>query len=326
MKALALFSGGLDSILAIKLIKEQGIDVIAVKFSTHFFSRNEKSDEPVKKMAKKLKVPLKLIDVSKEYLKILKKPKHGYGAGVNPCIDCKIFMIKQAKKLAKKLNAKFLITGEVIGERPMSQNLNALRKIESEAGLKGKLLRPLSAKLLPETEAEKKGWVNREKLMGIEGRVRKQQMELAKKYKINNYPPPAGGCLLVEKEFAKRFRDIMKHQKRVTVNDVKLLKLGRHFRLDKNKAIVGRNEEENNQLFKIKQEKNYLFDVVDFAGPYTILSGPKTKKAIKFAAELTAAYSDCKEKEVEVNYGTKKLVNNITVEQVKKEELIKFRI
>ena len=188
VKAIGLFSGGLDSILAAKLIQDQRINVKLINFYTPFFpSKN------AVKMAKQLNLKVKEIDITKDYLKMLRKPKHGYGSEMNPCMDCKIFMLKKAKKYAKRIKAKFIFTGEVIGERPMSQNKKALELIEREAGLKGKLLRPLSAKLLPVTEAEKK-WVNRNKLLDVSGRRREKQMKLAKKFKIKQYPSPSGPC------------------------------------------------------------------------------------------------------------------------------------
>ena len=183
---------------------------------------------------------------------MLRNPKYGYGKNMNPCIDCKIFMIKKAKKYAKEIGADFIFTGEVLGERPKSQHYPALRIIEEESGLKGKLLRPLSAKLLPETEAEKKGLVNRAKLLSIQGRSRKPQFQLAKEYGITCYPSPAGGCLLTCEEYSKKLRDLLAHKKRVSMADVALLRVGRHFRLGKNKIIVGRNEAEN-KIFNATQ-------------------------------------------------------------------------
>ncbi|MCP2604965.1 7-cyano-7-deazaguanine synthase, partial [Candidatus Aminicenantes bacterium AH-873-B07] len=159
MKALALLSGGLDSTLAVKLVLEQGIDVIAIKFTSPFCLCNQKGKCYAIEVAKKFDIPIKVINKGKEYLKIIKNPKYGYGSGMNPCIDCRIFMLRKAKKYAKELGAKFIFTGEVLNERPMSQHFKALKIIEKEAGLKGKIVRPLSAKLLPKTEAEKKGWI-----------------------------------------------------------------------------------------------------------------------------------------------------------------------
>lgn len=319
VKALGLFSGGLDSILAAKLIQKQGINVRLVNFTTPFFSP-EKAIET----AKKIKIPLKVIDITKDYLKLLKKPKYGYGSALNPCIDCKIFMLKKAKKYAKIIGAKFIFTGEVLGERPMSQTKNALALIEKEAKLKEKLLRPLSAKLLHVTEAEKK-WVDRNKLLDIQGRKRDKQIKLAKEFGIKNYPSPAGGCLLTNKEYAAKVKDLLNHNKIISINDLKLLKIGRHFRFKNNKIIVGRNKNENKKLLELKQKTDYIFEVPNIGSPVTILQGPKTKKAITLAAQLTLRYSDANEKTF-VRYGKKNLSNSILVKKIKDSEINKLRI
>ncbi|MEM5872360.1 MAG: tRNA 4-thiouridine(8) synthase ThiI [Candidatus Aenigmatarchaeota archaeon] len=319
VKALGLFSGGLDSILAVKLIQKQGIDVKLVNFTTPFFP-----PEKAIKMANQIKVPLKVIDITKDYLKLLKKPKYGYGSALNPCIDCKIFMLKKAKKYAKRIGAKFIFTGEVLGERPMSQTKNALTLIEKEAKLKGKLLRPLSAKLLPVTEAEKK-WVDRNKLLDIQGRKRDKQIKLAKTFGIKNYPSPSGGCLLTNKEYAAKVKDLLTYKKTITINDLKLLKIGRHFRFKNNKIIVGRNKDENKELIKLKKSSDYIFEVPNVGSPITILQGPKSKKAIALAAQLTLRYSDAKEKAF-VKYGKRNLTNSILIEKIKDSEINKLRI
>ncbi len=302
MKALAMFSGGLDSILAVKLIEAQGINVIGVNFTSCFFSSKN-----AEKSAKANNINLKIFDISKEYLKIVRKPKHGYGSAVNPCVDCKIFMLRKARQYAKKIGAKFIVTGEVLGQRPMSQHMGALRTIEKESGLKGKLLRPLCAKLLPETEAEEKEWVERGSLMNFQGRGRKNQIKLAKRFKVKEFPSPAGGCLLCEVEFAKRLRYLFKHQKRISMNDVEILKYGRHFLVDGAKIIVGRKEHENNQLAKLKRKTDYAFEAKGIGSPITILRGKKTAKAIRIAAELTARYSSASEGDVAVSFGKRKI-------------------
>lgn len=207
MKALALLSGGLDSTLAVKLMLDQGIYVEAINFVTPF-CLCRRSGCGAYEVAKRFNIPLKVVTVGLDYLRVVRKPKFGYGRGMNPCIDCRIFMLKKAKKYAKETGASFIFTGEVLDERPMSQHRKALEIIEKEAGLKGKILRPLSAKLLPQTEAEIKGWVDRTKLLGIRGRSRKKQIELAKKFGINDYPCPAGGCLLTYKEFANKLKEL----------------------------------------------------------------------------------------------------------------------
>ena len=195
VKALALFSGGLDSILAVKLMLSQGVDVVAVNFVSAF-SSYAKDDRGAAEAAKQLGVPLKVVELGDDYLKMIREPKHGYGKNMNPCVDCRIFILKKAKKVAEEIGADFIFTGEVLDERPMSQHRGALKLVEEESGLKGKILRPLSAKLLPETVIEKKGLVDREKLLGIRGRSRKPQLKLAKEFNIKSYPSPAGGCLL----------------------------------------------------------------------------------------------------------------------------------
>jgi tRNA-specific 2-thiouridylase len=312
VKALALFSGGLDSILAVKLLLAQGIDIEGINFSGFFCSCKQEGTAAIH-AAKALGVPLKVVCVKNDYLRMVRNPKHGYGRHMNPCVDCKIYMIKAAKKYAEKIRASFIFTGEVLDERPMSQHLKALKIIEEESGLNGRLLRPLSAKLLPETMAEKKGLIDRTKLMAIRGRSRKPQLRLAKEFGIQSFPSPAGGCLLTEKEFASKLQDLFQHKQRCSIDDVALLKLGRHFRLGRSKIIVGRNEAENKTLSAEKARKDYYFEAPAISGPITVLQGLKTKKAIATAAALTAFYSDSKSEKVLVNYGKENLDKTITV-------------
>ncbi|WXG42122.1 MAG: hypothetical protein WED07_15385 [Candidatus Freyarchaeum deiterrae] len=326
MKAVALLSGGLDSTLAVKLILDQGIDVVALKFSSPFCLCDQGGKCYALESAKKFKIPLKTMYKGEDYLKILRKPKFGYGSGMNPCVDCRIFMLKKAKEYAEEIGAQFIFTGEVLDERPMSQHYKTLKIIEREAGLDGKIVRPLSAKLLPETEAEKMGWVDRNQLLDIRGRSRKPQIALAKKLEIADYPCPSGGCLLTYKEFANKVRDLFKHKKRVTLHDVELLKFGRHFRLDENKSIVGRNEAENRILLRLKNKTDYVFEVPDCGSPLTILQDKKLNKAIEFAARLTAAYSDAEGDEVLVKYGRLKPTRKITVAPMSEQEISKSRI
>ena len=328
VRAIALLSGGLDSRLAIKILQEQGIEIIALFFSLTFGS-GCCMPHCAFNFAQIQNVPLKIIDCTKDkqfqnYLKIIKKPKHGYGSGMNPCIDCRIFMLKKAKQIMKKEKADFIVTGEVLNERPMSQRKNALMLIEKEAGLKGKILRPLSAKLLPETEAEKQGLVNRNKLLDIQGRQRKKQIALAKKYNLS-YPTPAGGCLLCEKAFASKLKDLFKYKKKIEPRDIQLLRLGRHFRYKKNKIIVGRDEKENKKLTSLA--KNLIFEVKDWPSPITLLEGKATKKAIKIAAQLTVSHSDARDKKnVEVIYGKRKLNKLTKTSSLNKKDVDKLRI
>ncbi len=314
MIAYVLYSGGLDSVMAIKLLQEQNIKIVAVHFTSPFFENEKFCRETAKEQGFKLIV--KKLD--RKYLNMVKNPLHGYGSAINPCLDCHMHMLNEIKKIAKN---NMIVTGEVMGQRPFSQKSRDLQLIEKESKLKNKILRPLSAKLLPETIYEKKGIVNREKLLGISGRGRKTQLEFAKKYNLKHLAP-AGGCLLADQEFAKKLTDLFKHKKIISDLDLNLLRFGRHFRISENKIIVGRNETENNKITNLKDKGDFIFEV-EGIGPTTLLRGKKTKEAIKLAAELTLSYSN--EKEVIVNYG-KKLEKEITVKKIKREELESYKI
>jgi len=325
VKALSLFSGGLDSILATKLILDQDIEVVALNFTSQF-NPIEKGKNKVAEAANQLGIRLQLINLESDYVHLIRNPKHGYGKNINPCIDCRIFMLKKAKQYAREIGASFIFTGEVLDERPLSQRFNALKTVEKESGLEGRLLRPLSAKLLPKTMAEKKGLVDREKLMRIRGRSRKPQIKLAKEYGIDYYPSPAGGCLLTCEEYAHKLRDLFKHKKRVSMRDVDLLRMGRHFRLGPNKIIVGRNKEENQTLTAKKASTDYYFEVATIPGPTTVLQGTKSRKAIKTAAALTAYYSDSKDMEVTVTYGKAQLDKSINVSALSDADIKDLRV
>ncbi len=314
MIAYVLYSGGLDSVIAIKLLQEQNIKVVAVHFTSPFFENEKFCRETAKEQG--FKLIIKKLD--RKYLNMIKNPAHGYGSAINPCLDCHLHMLKEIKKIAKN---NIIVTGDVMGQRPFSQKSRDLQLIEKEAKLKNKILRPLTAKLLPETIYEKKGIVKREKLLGISGRGRKKQLEFAKKHKLN-YLAPAGGCLLADKEFAKKLTDLFKHKKIISDSDLNLLKLGRHFRISENKIIVGRNENENKKIIKLKNKGDFIFEV-EGMGPTTLLQGKKTKEAIRLAAELTLSYSN--EKNVIVNYG-KKQEKKINVKKIKREELELYKI
>ena len=325
MKALGMLSGGLDSTLAVKLIQEQGIDVEAINFVTPF-CQCRKGGCGASEAAKTFNIPLKMVNAGTDYLRMVRNPRFGYGKNLNPCVDCRIFMLKKAKRFANQIGAKFIFTGEVLGQRPMSQHKGALDLIEREAGLEGKILRPLSAKLLPKTEAETKGFVEEEALRDISGRPRKRQIEMTKEFNIVNYPCAAGGCLLTDREFAKRLRDLFQHKKRITIKQVNLLKVGRHFRLGKNKIIVGRTEAENGLLLRTKQKTDYFFEVPDCGSPITILQGPKTRASIEKAAALTVFHSDKKTGIVQVNFGKNKLNRKIIVSAPLQAEVDMLRI
>ena len=322
---MALLSGGLDSTLAVKLVLDQDIDVEAINFVSPF-CLCRKGGCGALEVAKNLNIPLKTITVGEEYLRIVRKPKFGYGKNMNPCIDCRIFMLKKAKKYAEEMGASFIFTGEVLGQRPMSQHRKTLGIIEKEAGLKGKILRPLSAKLLPPTEVEKKGLISRETLLGIEGRSRKKQIRLAQELKVTEYSCPGGGCLLTYREFTSKLKDLFEHKKRISLKDVRLLKVGRHFRFGKNKIIVGRNEAENGLLLQMKMTNDYCFEAQDTGSPTTLLQGPKTRTAVKRAAELTAYYSDRKQSVVLVKFGKGELDKSLRTPILSREKVEKLRI
>lgn len=325
MKALGLLSGGLDSTLAAKLMLEQGVEVETINFVTPFCLCGTKGCDATN-VASKFGIKLKRMFLGDEYLKMLRKPKHGYGKNMNPCIDCRILMLKKAKRYAKQIGANFIFTGEVLDERPMSQHRRAMEIIEREADLTGKILRPLSAKCLPETDAEKKGWIEREKLLDIKGRSRKRQIELARSFSLSDYPCPAGGCLLTDREFAAKVKDLFKHKRAIRLKDISLLKVGRHFRLGSNKIIVGRNETENKLLLNLKSPGGYYFEVPDCGSPTTILQGRKSSEAIRTAASLTARYSDAKRESVQVAYGTSRSKKTMRVTPLMNEDVDRLRI
>jgi tRNA U34 2-thiouridine synthase MnmA/TrmU len=306
MKAIALLSGGLDSTLAARVMMEQGVELEALNFMTVFCTCTNRGATCLasQKAVETLGIPLKVFNVSEEYLRVVKHPKHGYGSNMNPCIDCRIFMLKKAKAYMEESGATFIVTGEVLGQRPMSQRRDAMRLIEKEAGLEGFILRPLSAKFLPATIPEKEGWVEREKLLTLQGRSRKPQIELAGHYGIYDYPCPAGGCLLTDPGFARRMKDLMVHNPDFSLNDVHLLKMGRHFRLSHGvKLVVGRNEEENQKIQTFAQGEDILLKVSSFPGPLSLLRGKSNEGAVEKAAAITTHYSKAKDlKNAEVTY------------------------
>jgi len=279
-KALLLFSGGLDSILAARILQEQGFEVEAVFFKSHFFDIENK----------KPNFKLRVVDISNKQFEVVKNPKHGYGKNMNPCIDCHLLMLKQAKEIMDKEGFDIIITGEVLNERPMSQNRKSLDFLEKESGLKGRLLRPLSAQLLEATDLEKKGVIDRSKLYAIQGKTRKKQIELAKKFGIKDYPTPAGGCLLTDAEFSKRLKELLSKNKKVSKDDLELLFYGRHFWHNNVKIVVGRNKEENKRIEGLKTGEDILIELKDISGPMTLVKG-KDEQAILEAKRLTKYYS-----------------------------------
>ncbi len=307
MKAIALISGGLDSTLALNLIKEQGIEVIALNFKTPFCLCDRGNTGCLsypRKAADSVGVELKVINVAEDFFSVLKNPRHGYGSNMNPCIDCRILKFKKAKEFMQEAQASFIITGEVLGQRPMSQHRQAMKIIDRESCLEGLVLRPLSARLLEETIPEKSGWVSRERLLDFNGRSRKPQIALAEKFNIKDYPCPAGGCLLTDPEFSKRLKDLMSRQNLDTQN-VELLKVGRHFRLSLNARLaVGRNESENSRLLNLVKDDDYLFRPFSIAGPTALLrGGSMDDESINLSCAIVSRYCDLNGKnEAEIVY------------------------
>ena len=341
-KAIAMMSGGLDSSLVVEMMKEQNVDIHAVNFYTGFCvveskrgqGRTNKKGEPYRnealRAAADAKVDVDLVDISEEYMEMVVKPKHGYGANANPCIDCRIFMLKRAKQIMEEEGADFVVTGEVLGQRPMSQRREPMSVIERASGLKGKILRPLSAKSLPPTDAEVEGLVDRTRLGRITGRSRKPQMAMAREIGLEDFPMPAGGCCyLADESYARRFYDYLDHRdvRRMTPRDAVVLATGRHFRIgDRAKAIVGRDEDENRVLETHRIDEIKLF-AKDHRGPLTLLQGDLGDEVLRRAAALTARYSDGKRlDEVRVGIEDDSGERIITVAPALEEELDRWRI
>lgn len=294
VKAVSLFSGGLDSQLAVCLIREQGIEVVAVNFQTPFFGGGVYIFEA----ARTLGIHLEVIDISEEYMDVLKNPRYGYGKNMNPCIDCHGFMLRQAGQFMEKIGAGFIITGEVLGQRPKSQTKSALGAVDKLSGYRGYIVRPLSARLLPPTIPEEKGWLDRNRLLDISGRSRTRQMELAQRYGLKDYPSPAGGCLLTTESISRRLRKLFELRPEAGAEDMHILKYGRHFYIGQdNLLVIGRKHEENDALTALARRDDYLLKVATHPGPLAVLRsmGQLTGDDIQAAAALVARYSDARD-------------------------------
>ena len=259
-------SGGLDSILSAKILKEEGIEVTPICFNSFFFS-----SVLAEKAAKQIGLKLRVVDFSKDHLKMLKNPKHGYGSAVNPCIDCHLLMIKTAGKIMKKEGYDFIATGEVLGQRPMSQNINSLNLIEKESGLKGLIVRPLSVKVLPATIPEQLGIIKRDHFYDISGRGRGRQIELAKKFKIKEYPSPAGGCILTDINYSKRLFELFKRVPKFTGNDAQVIKFGRVFWKDNLLIVVPRDAKECLEIANLRKRGDVVLEPHNFSGPTVLI-------------------------------------------------------
>lgn len=290
MKAIALFSGGLDSTLAMKLIINQGIEVIACNISTGFGSTKDRRTH-MQNMCDQVGAELRIIDIQEEYLEqVLFTPKYGYGKNFNPCIDCHGKMSEVAKRVMIAEGASFIISGEVLGQRPMSQNSESLQKVLNLSDCEGLLLRPLSAQALEPTIPELEGWVDRSRLENIVGRNRDRQMELVTEFGLTDYEAPGGGCLLTDEHFSRKIRDLIAHDTNFVKADIPTLKYGRQLRLPEGaKFIIGRNEEENNVLEKLENDK-YIHITTELFGPHSLISKNASDNDKTLAAKLVLAY------------------------------------
>lgn len=332
VKAVGLLSGGLDSTLAVSVMLELGVEVLALNFMTPFCTCDRGAEgcgREASRVARELGIPLRIVYLGEEYLEMLATPAHGYGRYVNPCIDCRIMMQRRAGEIMREEGASFIFTGEVLGQRPMSQRRDAMNVIDRESGMRGYVLRPLSAKLLRPTVVEEQGLVDRERLLSISGRSRKPQMALAREYGIHDYPCAAGGCLLTSEGSANRIRDLLEGEGRLTMRAVELARLGRHFRISGScKVVVGRNEQENQQLERFL-EGSAALRACSCRGPLTLAVGSANLDEIRLAARIAARYCSSPPGEpVEIMLGSSDEGNStaLTVHPLGDKELERYRI
>jgi hypothetical protein len=294
-KAIALLSGGLDSTLAVKLMLDLGIEVEALNFTSPFCTctgKNSGCKSEAVRVAQEFAIPIKVVHKGLDYLEIVRNPRYGYGKGVNPCVDCRIYLLRKAKEYMSECGADFVITGEVLGQRPMSQRRDTLRVIERESGLEGLILRPLSARHFEPTIPEKEGWVDRNKLLAIKGRTRKAQFELADELDVKNYPCPAGGCLLTELSFVPKVQDVFDHTDELNLRDFRLLKIGRHFRIGaQTKLIMGRDEKDNNLLEAAMQPGETSIFWMDGNTPAGVITGTQDETCLDLAMRIILRYT-----------------------------------
>ena len=321
---MGLCSGGLDSMLAGLILRDQGIDVEWVTFETPFFSSAR-----ARKASKLTGIPLTVKSITDEYLKMLSNPPGGYGKYMNPCLDCHAMMFKIAGDMMNERKVDFLFSGEVLGQRPMSQTRPSLRYVEKHSGYDGYILRPLCAKRLAETIPEKKGLVNREQLLDLAGRSRKTQIKLAQSYGITEYPTPAGGCLLTDKGFSRRLRDLFDHQSTWTENELHLLKFGRHLRVNENtKIIIGRTQDDNQNILNYHDPgTDTVLKVKEYPGPITLVPRGSSKEILTLAASICVGYSKAPSlSPVEVSVSNPKNSQTITVLGIPPKDIQRFMI
>lgn len=327
IKCIVMFSGGLDSTIAVHLMKSMGFDVLALHFVLPFYSEVGNSHDEIKEKAMRLSVPLRIEEEGEDYMAMFKDPHFGYGKNMNPCIDCRIHRLRKAAVIMEREGVSFIATGEVLGQRPMSQHKNSLNAIEKRSGLRGLLLRPLSAKLLNPTIPEEKGWVRRESLLAWWGRGRKDQIAYAKQHGLE-ITMPAGGCLLTHADTGKRFADLQKYIPEFSLSDFKLIAYGRHFRLNPSaRLIVARNDNENMALEKLVQTKDHFFIMTDVLGPLGILRGTCSTDDIQKACGIVARYSKARmQPQVNVTVTHKETTSILNVKPAADADCIACRV
>lgn len=330
-KAILLLSGGLDSTLAGKMLLEMGVEVEAVNFTSPFCNctPRDHSCSAARAAADQLGIPVRVFACKEDYLEVMKHPKHGRGAHMNACIDCRIFIFRKAEAVMKEVGADFIATGEVLGERPMSQRLQAMELIEREAGLEGKIVRPLSGQLMKPSDAEKSGLIKREELADIKGRCRQPQFALAEKLGIKDFLCPAGGCLLTDPEFSERFRDLLEHDPGFGVADAVLLRYGRHFRLASGaKVVCGRNDVENPIIERAWREGDKLLvPAVGGIGPSVLCRGACGEEDVAMAARILRAHAKAAPAvAVRDPQSGKDETFEVSGEPAAREEFAKFRV
>jgi tRNA U34 2-thiouridine synthase MnmA/TrmU len=332
IKAIVLVSGGLDSTIVAHMMHRQGLDLICLHFSSPFCTCNSSCGTKnfAKNTADKLDLDFRTKFMGEDFLRVVESPKHGYGKNLNPCIDCRILKFKLAKELMEEENAQFIITGEVAGQRPMSQKVKTMQLIEREAGLEGLVLRPLSANILEPTIPEKKGWVDREKLLSITGRSRKEQYKYVKKFDISSeeYACPGGGCRLTTKEYANKLKDLLVNDKKLILRRVNFLNKGRHFRIsEKFKVIVGRDEKENDLLERMAGAEDITMWAKDYNGPLCVGIGRPTEAEIKIMAGICGNYIKYdKDKNIEFIYNSNGTEGSINCTPYTTEQVLALKI
>ncbi|HEY7585448.1 MAG TPA: hypothetical protein VH866_02945 [Candidatus Deferrimicrobiaceae bacterium] len=304
VRAVILLSGGLDSTLAARMMLDQGVELFALHFTSPFCTCSRKPagagesgngagcHSQAQIVAGKMGIPIRTVAKGSEYMDIVRNPRHGRGSAMNPCVDCRIFTLRKGREYMEEIGASFLVTGEVVGQRPMSQRSDALRVIEKHSGCAGIVLRPLSALNLEPTVAEREGWVDRNALLDIAGRSRKDQIRLAEEWNVADYPCPAGGCLLTDKTFSVKVKDLFEHCPSPDMADLNLLKVGRHFRMpDGRKVIVGRDEAENRKLESLGRGKLRIYIAEGFSGPSIGIEGTDGEAPVGLLAKFFTRYS-----------------------------------